>query len=301
MLSACAPHQPAPVVSADVNPLYHTKGDPKARVHPVRRGDTLYSIAWHYGKDVKQLIAINQLTKPYTIYPGQAIYLQPKPQVVRRSPKNPSKASTSPSAVRPQTKTVQNTPVRPTGQSSKKVVNPALESTEQKMYGGQTRQKVDKDHASASAKPATASTGKQQVRLEPGKQNKQDKDLSWQWPVTGKPQLLQTFSASAQGNQGIDIAGTKGTVVQAAAPGEVVYAGAALRGYGRLLIISHQDDYLSAYAHNERLLVKEKDQVKTGQPIAQMGSSGAERVKLHFEIRHQGQPVDPMKLLPLLR
>ena len=99
-------------------------------------------------------------------------------------------------------------------------------------------------------------------------------------------------------NKGVDISGTKGTPIHAAASGKVVYSGAGLRGYGRLVIIKHNATWLSAYAHNEKILVAEGENVKKGQKIAEMGSSDADQVKLHFEIRKQGKPVDPMKFLP---
>jgi lipoprotein NlpD len=110
--------------------------------------------------------------------------------------------------------------------------------------------------------------------------------------------LLSGFQGNAGHNKGIDIAGNLGQPVFAAASGQVVYSGTGLRGYGKLLIIKHNDTFLSAYAHNNNLLVKEGDMVKAGQKIADMGSSGTDRVKLHFEIRREGTPVDPMKYLP---
>ncbi|WP_232821168.1 peptidoglycan DD-metalloendopeptidase family protein [Oceanimonas marisflavi] len=120
--------------------------------------------------------------------------------------------------------------------------------------------------------------------------------IAWQWPVTGP--VISEFSLSETGNKGIDIRGSRGQAVKAAAAGKVVYAGNALRGYGNLIIIKHNDDYLSAYAHNEVLRVKEQDSVRAGQHIADMGSSDAADVRLHFEIRHQGKSVDPRKYLP---
>ena len=99
-------------------------------------------------------------------------------------------------------------------------------------------------------------------------------------------------------NKGVDISGTKGTAILASSAGKVVYSGAGLRGYGRLVIIKHNATWLSAYAHNEKILVAEGEEVKKGQKVAEMGSSDADQVKLHFEIRKQGKPVDPMKFLP---
>ncbi|UVE16661.1 peptidoglycan DD-metalloendopeptidase family protein [Pseudomonas sp. LS44] len=118
----------------------------------------------------------------------------------------------------------------------------------------------------------------------------------WAWPAAGN--LIGRFSSNGSLNKGIDIAGELGQPVLAASDGSVVYAGSGLRGYGELVIIKHSDTYVSAYGHNRRLLVREGQQVKVGQTIAEMGSTGADRVKLHFEIRRQGKPVDPLQYLP---
>lgn len=120
--------------------------------------------------------------------------------------------------------------------------------------------------------------------------------LVWSWPAKGP--VIGRFGGSGVTGKGLDIAGRRGDSVMAAAPGVVVYAGSALVGYGRLLIIRHDDNYISAYAHNDRFLVKEGDRVRPGQVIAEMGASGADREKLHFEIRERGKPVDPLRFLP---
>lgn len=118
----------------------------------------------------------------------------------------------------------------------------------------------------------------------------------WAWPANGV--VIEGFSSNGSLNKGIDLAGELGQPVLAASNGSVVYAGSGLRGYGELVIIKHSDTYVSAYGHNRRLLVKEGQQVKVGQTIAEMGSTGTDRVKLHFEIRRQGKPVDPLQYLP---
>lgn len=134
------------------------------------------------------------------------------------------------------------------------------------------------------------------IRSQPVKRPVRDRQLVWQWPVTGT--LLATFSGPQSLNTGIDIGAKKGEPVFAASEGTVVYAGDGLRGYGNLLILKHSDNYLSAYAHNQRLVVAEGDSVKAGQKIAEIGSSGTNNDKLHFEIRHDGKPVDPLRYLP---
>jgi lipoprotein NlpD len=121
-----------------------------------------------------------------------------------------------------------------------------------------------------------------------------DEDLNWAWPASGP--VISGFDEGR--SKGLAIAGKAGDPVVAAADGRVVYAGSGLRGYGNLVIIKHNNTFLTAYAHNQTLLVKEDQVVKRGQKIAEMGSSDAERVELHFEIRKQGKPVDPAKLLP---
>lgn len=118
----------------------------------------------------------------------------------------------------------------------------------------------------------------------------------WLWPSNGA--VIGRFSSNGSLNKGIDIAGELGQPVLAASDGSVVYAGSGLRGYGELVIIKHSDTYVSAYGHNRRLLVQEGQQVKAGQKIAEMGSTGTDRVKLHFEVRRQGKPVDPLQYLP---
>jgi lipoprotein NlpD len=123
-----------------------------------------------------------------------------------------------------------------------------------------------------------------------------EEDVPWGWPTTGAATVVASFDE--QKNKGLDIAGKPGDPVLASADGRVVYAGAGLRGYGNLIILKHNNTYLSAYAHNQTLLVKEDQTVRKGQKIAEMGSSDADRVKLHFEIRRQGKPVDPARYLP---
>ncbi len=134
------------------------------------------------------------------------------------------------------------------------------------------------------------------VAAEPEKPSGTDKeDVDWMWPAKGK--VLAPFT---EASKGMDIAGRKGAPVLAAAGGRVVYAGAGLRGYGKLVIIKHNNTWLSAYAHNENILVKEQQDVRKGQKIAEMGSSDTDQVKLHFEVRRQGKPVDPVKVLPAM-
>jgi lipoprotein NlpD len=234
-----------------------------AGAYRVQRGDTLYSIAFRFGWDWKALAARNSIPAPYTIRPGQLIRFDVPsaggaPVVVQQSKPPATKPPTSRPPV--QSQPPAKTPTPPTAQPQPPVV----------------------------AAGGSATAGK----VQPVKRSAQ----GWAWPANGM--LIGKFSSNGSLNKGIDIAGELGQPVLAAADGAVVYAGSGLRGYGELVIIKHSDAYVSAYGHNRRLLVREGQQVKVGQHIAEMGSTGADRVKLHFEIRRQGKPVDPLQYLP---
>lgn len=233
--------------------------------HVVAKGDTLYAIAWRYNLDYKNLSKINNINPPYSINPGQIIQLHgvaPRVSSVGYTPKTaplqPSKKSTKASSVKPK------------NSSSK----------------------------SQSPKKSTSSRSeKRTVRVEAVKAPPVSSgSLVWFWPVKGR--VISPFSVGGKLNKGIDIAAKLGESVRAAADGEVVYAGSGLRGYGNLIIIKHKNSYLSAYAHNSKLTAKEGDVVKMRDKIAEVGGSGTTAVKLHFEIRKDGVPVDPLKYLP---
>lgn len=149
--------------------------------------------------------------------------------------------------------------------------------------------------APTTAPPAPASRGTPTATVEKSGPRLQSKDIAWRWPTSGS--LLAKF-APANGKKGLDIEGRRGQEVVAAAGGQVVYSGNGLIGYGNLIIIKHNDHYLSAYGYNRRLLVKEGTEVKQGEKIAEMGDNGKERYILHFEIRRDGKPVDPLHYLP---
>jgi lipoprotein NlpD len=150
--------------------------------------------------------------------------------------------------------------------------------------------------ASAASAASVAASAPVKVAIAPAASSAgADDDISWIWP--GKGSVIAEFDESK--NKGVDISGNAGDAVVAAADGKVVYAGAGLRGYGNLIILKHNNTYLTAYAHNQSLQVKEDQTVKKGQKIAEMGNSDADRVKLHFEVRRQGKPVDPLKYLPV--
>jgi lipoprotein NlpD len=143
--------------------------------------------------------------------------------------------------------------------------------------------------SSGSSSTQSKSTSRTTVSMGPGAPD------SWLWPVAGP--VIGSYNP-AVGRKGIDIAGAEGSIIKATAGGRVVYSGTGLRGYGEMLILKHSDDYLSAYAHNRRILVTEGETVTQGQKIAELGNSGTDKFMLHFEIRRQGQPVDPRQYLP---
>ncbi|WP_432471930.1 peptidoglycan DD-metalloendopeptidase family protein [Amphritea sp. HPY] len=222
-------------------------------VYRVRKGDTLYAIAFRYGLDYRQLAQNNGISRTsFSIYPGQKLHLNAANPAVKKT------------AVRKKTQ---------------QPVTPAV---------------TQKTRATTPAPKKTSSQQRSVVAATPA-----GRALKWRWPSAGR--VVQGYSNSGKVNKGINLAGRKGDSVSAAEAGRVVYAGSGLLGYGNLVIINHNQQYLSAYAHNSRILVKENDMVKIGQKIAEVGSSGATRDMLHFEIRKDGRPVDPTKYLPRKR
>ncbi len=168
-----------------------------------------------------------------------------------------------------------------------------LDKNQQKLTAAKVSQGNDLQKA------GTATLGKvenQNKTNSSGAQVKSNKKIRWSWPADG--QVLSRFSTRGVGNKGLDIGGKPGDAVRSAANGYVVYRGDALLGYGKIIIIKHNDQFLSAYAHNSQLLVNEGQWIKAGQQIAKIGSSGTNRNKLHFEIRREGIPVDPLRYLP---
>ncbi|WP_286235075.1 peptidoglycan DD-metalloendopeptidase family protein [Thalassotalea sediminis] len=258
-LFACSSRQtPAPVVEAKAKvPLSkQVRNSLSGAEYIVKKGETLYSISWRAGLDVRTLASINNISPPFKIFPGQKIFL--------------AKKSVKPSKNKRSSKTFHN--------QQQKVVKKPVATNKKQEYGENVRgQKTYRKPSNDSG------TFSQKIR-------------TWKWPAKGK--LINKFSTRKQGSKGIDIAGNRNDSVKAAADGKVVYAGDVLRGYGQLIIVKHNDDYLSAYAHNNQILVKEQQTVKAGQTIAKMGDSGAERVMLHFEVRFRGKPVNPLKYLP---
>jgi lipoprotein NlpD len=269
LLTGCNYGGIAPVESASRTPAPRSSATPAA--HVVKRGDTLYSIAWRYRFDYRRLASWNAIREPYTIYPGQKLRLSQPPRTVATRTTQPSSSTSG---------TVARKPLPP----------PA---------GGKS------GSAPASGRPAksTSKTSRGKKTVSAGSLKKRGKEAAkggnalvkrWYWPAKGK--VVTSFPRS--GGKGIDIAGKFGQSIVAASNGEVVYSGSGLIGYGQLIIVKHNKRYLSAYAHNNKILVKEGDTVRGGQRIAEMGRSGSNRALLHFEIRRDGKPIDPIRYLP---
>jgi lipoprotein NlpD len=256
----------APAVVASNEPgrvLPGAENAGKPGYYTVRQGDTLIRIALDQGQNWRDIVRWNSLDNPNVIDAGQVLRVSPPPSetVVTRPVALPSVTASS------------------AAQAASAPV-PAASSP----------------LASASAPRTNGSTP---VPVAGGPALTADDDIAWGWPAPGNTSVLATFDEVK--NKGVDIAGKAGDPVLASADGRVVYAGAGLRGYGNLLILKHNNTYLTAYAHNQTLLVKEDQTVRKGQKIAEMGASDTDRVKLHFEIRRQGKPVDPAKFLQASR
>ncbi len=232
----------------------------KAGYYTIKPGDTLIRIALETGQSHKDLARWNALEDPNKIEVGQVLRVVP-----------------------------------PIATEAVAVAKPVASSAVTSVPLGAAASapaKAASEPAAASSAPVTATTtpAPAPAPVVAGS----DDDLGWIWPGNGT--VIAGFDEVK--NKGLDIGGTAGDPVLAAAEGRVVYAGSGLRGYGNLIILKHNNVYLTAYAHNRTLLVKEDQTVKKGQKIAEMGSSDADRVKLHFEVRRQGKPVDPSKYLP---
>ncbi len=234
--------------------------------HFVLGGDTLYSIAWQHNLDYRALIVWNRIEAPYTIYPGQRLRLLP-PEEFMPSPPLPGER-----------RAPQKPDAGPAPAIAAKRVTPPLVAKPPAGPGPDLQ-----------TRPSPPSAGKPAAR-----QQEVNALLRWDWPTEGK--LLKLKSPTAE--RGLQISGVHGQDVFASCSGDVVYSGSGLLGYGKLIIIKHSDEFLSAYAHNSELLVVEGDQVVVGQLIARMGRGVDGSPILHFEIRKNGKSADPLKYLP---
>ena len=259
-----------------VDPIADTRPD----THIVRKGDTVYAIAWLHDLDYRTLAAWNRLEHPFVIYPGQVLELRGRSFAEADSGAG---ATVSTAALPEKTK----------------VVHRKIEEAGDDGDSSSTSSHVSGSGASSSSisrSDAGTPDDKGDV-LQPDEFDGGAPVKTWHWPTTGK--VVGAFGKS--GDKGIHLSGTYEQPVVAAADGRVVYGGTGLVGYGRLIVLKHNKHFFSAYAHNSRILVEEGEIVKGGQRIALMGSSGSDRVKLHFEIRRNGRPVDPLSFLPRQR
>ncbi|MFC3396518.1 murein hydrolase activator NlpD [Brenneria rubrifaciens] len=251
--------------------------------YTVKRGDTLFYIAWITGNDYRDLAQRNNIPEPYSLNVGQTLNLGNGSGGTLAGSSGMLAASSA---------TTGGVPVPP---SNSQIQTAPVDSQSTNAYSGNAgKQNVGKMLPKAGATatapvtaPAAVASSNTSSTAAVG---------SWRWPTEGK--VIDSFSASEGGNKGIDITGSRGQPIMATAKGRVVYAGNALRGYGNLIIIKHNDDYLSAYAHNDTMLVREQQEVTAGQKIATMGSTGTSSVRLHFEIRYKGKSVNPLRFLP---
>jgi len=327
--------QPSPPVAAA--PAVVTPVSPPAfapvPTYTIKRGDTLHQIALDTGLDYRELAAWNNIENPNVIRVGQVLRLvapgESAPQTIAQdaagvtiaplrasppvvataptpSPPSPPAVATSPAMASPATTSAGSSGTIKT--SPKAIKEPYSDQAVRDLTLAASAVPAPPDTVALATPPAVRAEPKPEPKATPAPSSPPsaasssapatsgDSDaLDWTWPTKGK--IVAGFSETAN-LKGIDIAGTAGQAVTASAAGRVVYAGSGLRGYGKLIIIKHNATFLSAYAHNREILVKEGQQVTRGQKIAEMGNTDADQVKLHFEIRRQGKPMDPTKYLP---
>jgi lipoprotein NlpD len=285
--------------------------DWRPKVHTVQKGDTLYAIAFNYGLDYHELAQLNNIQDVNHIQVGQQLNLFPgvaplRPPVAVES--RPIQSTSAPvqaaavSLVKDQPKVVKYAYSEAAVAKAEAVQAESVERPVPVLAKVDTKAKPEvkpegkvKPDAKPEAKPEVKTEVVQDTRSDAPADNGED-GLEWSMPTQGK--LVGSFS-EADNRKGVDIAGKLGQPIFASAPGKVVYSGSGLRGYGKLLIIKHNKTYLSAYAHNDQLLVKEGETVTRGQKIAEMGNTDTDQVQLHFEVRRLGKPVDPANYLAL--
>lgn len=294
------PPSNAPVVTPRSVPMQ------QPGTYTVTKGDTLYSIAFRNGADFREVARLNGIDAPYTIWPGQVLKLPGRgagaEPVVAAHVQQPAVAkapsSTSPATAAPVFQTVETTPAptKPPSAASPAHASSTASAAVAVVHPTPPHATVaPAATAPSNPPPAVAAAPAPPVAVAASGGTRSAGGVKWRWPASG--QLIGRFQASAA-IPGIDIAGKAGDPVVAAADGTVVYSGNGLVGYGELIIIKHNDSFLSAYGHNRKRLVTEGQQVKAGQQIAEMGSTGSSRDELQFQIRKDGNPVDPLEYLP---
>ena len=327
LLAACESNPPAPVIertpqyskpkppAPKPTPTNATSKDWRPDSHIVAKGETLFGIGLQYGVDYKEIAAANNIAPPYPIKIGQKIDLssfKAKTAAADATKVDPAKTEAgktddgvvvTPMKVEPVTTGTNTSPNNAVIGGS--AVTPVLSEPKA------TRETYSVDAWNHTTPVKTADTKLADVKAADIKSNDKstdtkpadtklvdtkptdDESLTWGWPTQGKV----TAGFNEASNKGIDIAGSIGQAIIAAAPGKVIYSGSDLRGYGKLVIIKHNKTYLSVYAHNSKIVVKEGQSIAAGQKIAEMGNTDSNSVNLHFEIRRLGKSVDPAKYL----
>ncbi len=306
VVAGCASPTPAPVIERQartppaVGRIVQVPAAPAQRPesYTVRRGDTLYSIALDNGVDYRDLASWNSITDPNMIREGQVLSLKAPQDVQVRPIATPGNVQARPLAQPPASTAASAPPKAGLPATADLVTEPKavkLPYSEENLALLRPKPAPAAAPPAAPAAPAAESIPKPPAAApEPAKPEAEGTALEWGWPASGK--IIAGFSDPA--NKGVDIAGRPGDAVYAAASGVVRYVGTGIPSLGKLVVIKHNNDYISAYAHNENILVKEGQAVVRGQKIAEIGSSGTDQTKLHFEIRQLGKPVDPLKFLP---
>ena len=319
LLAACASDEPAPVEERSTRSEFaqsEAARPPVSRpvaasgTYRVQSGDTLYAIAFNHGVDYRDLAQWNHIPQPYRIYVGQELRLDapsamastapaPGSPVIAAVPESSSATSITPLTPAPPAPRPASPPPKPPASSAMFETVPADQTPAPPPPVDAPPPKVV---ATNPPPPVTPPKPVVVAPTEPPKPSEPPPQLnaggvSWRWPASGS--VVGTFVSGDQTRQGIDIAGNEGDPVTATADGEVVYSGNGLIGYGELIIIKHNANFLSAYGHNRKRLVQEGERVKAGQRIAEMGATSAARNELHFEIRKNGKPVNPLEFLPV--
>jgi lipoprotein NlpD len=264
----------------------YREGDWRPEYHIVKKGDTLYSIALDYGQDYRELAAWNNLEDPGLIKIDQRLRLFPPNSVGEATTAQPIPLA-APVAV-PDFSEPKARKLPYSEQALAQLKMPAKAAAIPTPSDPAMAQPSTKSATAHATTPPLPVPGQKEIPAGDGK-------MIWEWPAQGR--LLYGFGQGAN-QKGVGIEGRSGQPVLAAAPGKVVYSGSGLRGYGKLIIIKHNASYLSVYAHNSQILVKEGQAVAKGQKIAEIGDTDSDRIALHFEIRRLGKPIDPLQYLP---
>jgi lipoprotein NlpD len=280
LLAACGHHQPAPIEeysASGIKRQLSADGN-----YYVRTGDTLYAIAFNFNVDPRDVAEWNEIPSPFVIYPGQKIQLTAPASYQRNKASSAVQIST--------VKSPGQTTTRAAGSNSRSST-PSSTSVPRPLPA--TAQKTA---APKAGTPATTSSASKTTPPKKAVSSNSADPSNWKWPASGR--VLRGYVAGNPARNGLDISGKEGQAITATAAGQVVYSGNGLIGYGELIIIKHSEKMLSAYAHNKVRLVKEGEQVTSGQKIAEMGRNPSGDQLLHFEIRARGKPVNPLTYLP---